>query len=868
MQIELSRKAQSILEGANMEALARRHAMITPEHVLLMLAREKGGILSMVADELGCDADLVARGAEERVQAQARIMGDTPMNLFMAPELASMIQGLHENGTAPYTTGMILSSLARRSAAAQEVMRNAGLDPAKVPGAVERLAKAGNPEGDTSGSSALSRFTRDLTAEAKDGKLDPVVGRESEIRRTIQILARRTKNNPLLVGDAGVGKTAVAEGLARLIAAGDVPETLAKSRLHALDMASLLAGAKFRGEFEERLKGVVDEVEASDGRIVLFVDEIHTLIGAGRGDGALDAANLLKPALARGRLRCIGATTAEEHRRYIEKDAAFSRRFQPVRVEEPSRDEAVAILRGLKARYEGHHGVRIADDAILASADLSLRFLPDRRLPDKAIDLMDESASAVRVSLDSRPEKLASALSGLAALEMELGSIAGEAAEAFRSRRQALEDRIASHKEEVALDEAAWQASMSARAARRDLKKSLLEAQARLAAATSEQDWTAAAELRNATIPSLERQLAMGDDAVGEVSVADVADVVTRLTGIPAGQMLDGEKARLASLEATLAASVVGQDRAVKAVASAVRRSRAGLADPSRPIASFLFLGPTGVGKTELCRTLAKHLFMDSAAFTRVDMSEYMERHTASRMTGAPPGYVGYDEGGTLVEKVRRRPYQVLLLDEIEKAHPDVHNLLLQVLEDGRMTDGQGRSADFTNTILVLTSNIGSQAISEVGEGQPMESVHEDVARELQRSFRPEFLNRLDGVIMFRRLSKENMQRIAGLKISELAVRLSSKGYGLEADTAAVARIADLGWDPAFGARPIRRVVQECLEAEIAERIVREDIPVDRVWRVDAPDGPLRLQGKPCEPEEMLGFRSHRKQAFGFAIHW
>jgi ATP-dependent Clp protease ATP-binding subunit ClpB len=684
------------------------------------------------------------------------------------------------------------------------------------------------------------------------------------------VLARRTKNNPVLIGEPGVGKTAVVEGLARRIVAGEVPETLTGVRVFALDMAALLAGAKFRGEFEERLKAVVTEVQAANGGIVLFIDELHTLVGAGRGDGAMDAANLLKPSLARGELRCIGATTPDEFRRHIEKDAALARRFQPIAVDEPTPEEAVSILRGLKERYEAHHGIRIADAAVVGAVRLSGRYIADRRLPDKAVDLIDEAASRVRIALDSRPEPLDAVDRQLVELRIEREALRNEADGASKTRLGVVEERIRELEGRQATLEAEWQADRARRGETRRLKSELEQARAKLASAQRNGAWQEAGELHYGLIPDLERKLAeaeaMASGVQPEVTLRDVAAVVTRWTGIPVERMLEGDRDRVRDLATALSARVIGQDEAVDAVARAVRRARAGLKDANRPVGSFLFLGPTGVGKTELARALAASLFDDAEAFTRIDMSEYMERHTASRMVGAPPGYVGYDDGGTLVERVRRRPYQVLLLDEIEKAHPDVHNLLLQVLEDGRLTDGQGRTADFRHLVLIMTSNVGAEAIAELREDEPVENARDEVMRSLRATFRPEFVNRLDDVLLFRRLGRPEIGRIVDVQIARVAAKLAEQGQTITVDAAARDRIADLGWDPAFGARPLRRVVQSLVEDPIAERLIDGLAPADGTWRFGVVDGRLDLDGTPVETDGRVGFKAPARPPIGFAI--
>jgi ATP-dependent Clp protease ATP-binding subunit ClpB len=694
---------------------------------------------------------------------------------------------------------------------------------------------------------ALKKFARDLTEAAREGKLDPVIGRDEEIRRTVQILARRTKNNPVLIGDPGVGKTAIAEGLALRIANGDVPDSLKDRALMALDMGSLIAGAKYRGDFEERLKGVLDEVKGAEGQIILFIDEMHTLIGAGKTDGAMDASNLLKPALARGELHCIGATTLDEYRKYVEKDAALQRRFQPVFVGEPTVEDTVSILRGLKEKYELHHGVRITDAALVAAATLSNRYITDRFLPDKAIDLMDEAASRIRMEVESKPEAIETLDRKIIQLKIEQLALEKEKDAASKDRLETLKGELANLEEQSAALTQRWQAEKDKIHAESRIKEQLEAARTQLDQAQRTGDLAKAGELSYGTIPTLEKQLADAQGAAEgamlreEVTQDDIAAIVSRWTGIPVDKMLEGEREKLLQMEAELGQRVIGQADAVRAVSTAVRRARAGLQDPNRPLGSFLFLGPTGVGKTELTKALANFLFDDDSAMVRIDMSEFMEKHSVARLIGAPPGYVGYDEGGVLTEAVRRRPYQVVLFDEVEKAHGDVFNILLQVLDDGRLTDGKGRTVDFTNTIIVLTSNLGSQFIAGLGEDDSVETVEPQVMDMVRAHFRPEFLNRLDEIILFHRLSAQHMAPIVDIQVSRVAKLLAERKVQLDLTDAARAWLGRVGYDPIYGARPLKRAVQKYLQDPLADKILRGDVPDGSTVHVDEGDGQLVL---------------------------
>ncbi|MEM7290859.1 MAG: ATP-dependent chaperone ClpB, partial [Pseudomonadota bacterium] len=707
---------------------------------------------------------------------------------------------------------------------------------------------------------ALRKYARDLTEDAREGRLDPVIGRDEEIRRSIQVLSRRTKNNPVLIGEPGVGKTAIAEGLALRIINGDVPESLKDKSLLALDMGALIAGAKYRGEFEERLKAVLGEVQSADGKIILFIDEMHTLVGAGKGEGAMDASNLLKPALARGELHCVGATTLDEFRKHVEKDAALARRFQPVFVDEPDVADTVSILRGIKEKYELHHGIRISDSALVAAANLSNRYITDRFLPDKAIDLMDEAASRIRMQVDSKPEELDELDRRLIQLKIEREALLKETDKGSKERLTSLEKELADLQEKSDSLTARWESEKQKLSGAQSLKEQLDQARNELEQAQRSGDLARAGELAYGRIPELEKQIeeieareSDGEETVGvmvqETVLSDhIAQVVSRWTGVPVDKMLEGERDKLLRMEDELAKQVVGQGRAVQAVSKAVRRSRAGLQDPSRPIGSFMFLGPTGVGKTELTKALADFLFADASAMVRIDMSEYMEKHSVARLIGAPPGYVGYDEGGALTESVRRRPYQVILFDEIEKAHPDVFNVLLQVLDDGRLTDGQGRTVDFSNTMIVMTSNMGAEFLVNLEEGKSASDVREEVMMAVRAHFRPEFLNRLDEIILFERLKKSDMSGIVEIQLRHLRGLLEERRMELKLDDAAVAWLAERGYEPAYGARPLKRTIQAELQDPLAEKILSGEIHDGMLVTVTASGDRLHLRGKEQSP--------------------
>ncbi|MEK7661284.1 MAG: ATP-dependent chaperone ClpB, partial [Pseudomonadota bacterium] len=742
---------------------------------------------------------------------------------------------------------------------AAEALKAAGVTAASINAAIGmmRAGRTANSETADDQYEALKKYTRDLTEAARTGKLDPVIGRDEEIRRTIQVLSRRTKNNPVLIGEPGVGKTAIAEGLALRIIDGDVPESLKEKRLLSLDMGALIAGAKYRGEFEERLKSVINEVQASDGGVILFIDEMHTLVGAGKGDGAMDASNLLKPALSRGELRCVGATTLDEYRKHVEKDAALARRFQSVFVNEPSIEDTISILRGLKEKYEVHHGVRISDAAIVADATLSNRYIADRFLPDKAIDLMDEASSRLRMQVDSKPEELDEIDRRLMQLKIEASALEKEKDSASQDRLGKLEDEITTLEEESANLTEKWRNEKASLADATKLKEELEKLHLELADATRKGDFAKAGELQYGKIPQIEEQLKKADESkqtlVAEtVDAEQIAGVVSRWTGIPVDKMLEGEREKLLKMEDVLRARVVGQEDALNAVCDAVRRSRAGLQDPNKPIGSFLFLGPTGVGKTELTKALAQFLFDDDSAITRLDMSEYMEKHSVSRMIGAPPGYVGYDEGGALTEAVRRRPYQVVLFDEVEKAHPDVFNVLLQVLDDGRLTDGQGRTVDFRNVILVMTSNLGSNYLAEQEEGESVEAVRGQVMDAVKQNFRPEFINRIDEIILFARLGRKEMDKIVPIQLKRLEVLLSARDIKLEIDAAASEWLSNKGYDPIYGARPLKRVIQKEVQDPLAKLILSGTILDGEVVKVSVGEDGLIFNGVDAKPPSVV----------------
>ncbi|MBS50853.1 ATP-dependent chaperone ClpB [Sphingobium lactosutens] len=848
-------RAKGFLQSAQTVAIRMNHQRISPEHLLKALLEDEQGMASGLIQAAGGSPQVALRDTDAALAKVPAVSGSgaqqTPgLDNDAVRVLDSAEQVAQKAGDSFVTVERLLLALTlATTTAAGKALAAAGVKAEALNAAINQLR--GGRTADTAGAEdrydALKKFARDLTAAARDGKLDPVIGRDEEIRRTIQILARRTKNNPVLIGDPGVGKTAIAEGLALRIANGDVPDTLKDRTLMALDMGSLIAGAKYRGEFEERLKGVLDEVKGAEGQIVLFIDEMHTLIGAGKSEGAMDAGNLLKPALARGELHCIGATTLDEYRKYVEKDPALQRRFQPVFVGEPTVEDTISILRGIKDKYETHHGVRIADGAIVSAATLSNRYITDRFLPDKAIDLMDEAASRIRMEVESKPEEIENLDRRIMQLQIEREALKKESDQASKDRLATLEGDLANLEQQSAELTTRWQAEKDKIAGEAKLKEQLDAARIQLEQAQRSGEYARAGELQYGTIPDLEKRLADAQSASAgamlreEVTSEDIAAVVSRWTGIPVDRMLEGEREKLLAMEGELGKRVIGQADAVKAVSTAVRRSRAGLQDPNRPLGSFLFLGPTGVGKTELTKALASFLFDDDSAMVRIDMSEFMEKHSVARLIGAPPGYVGYEEGGVLTEAVRRRPYQVVLFDEVEKAHGDVFNILLQVLDDGRLTDGQGRTVDFTNTIIVLTSNLGSQYIAGLGDDDPVEKVEDQVMDVVRAHFRPEFLNRLDEIILFHRLGAAHMAPIVDIQVARIGKLLKDRKITLDLTDGARAWLGRVGYDPVYGARPLKRAVQRYLQDPLADMILRGDIPDGSTVRVDEGDGALVL---------------------------
>jgi len=843
-------KAQEAIFAAQRLTGEYNHGQIEPEHLLLALVRQADGVVPQVLAKMNIPPETVALATERALREKPKVYGATQVglsrDLSRALEEAEKIAARMRDEFIS-TEHLLLALLGPHGAGAARILSAHGVTEDAILRALTAIrgsqrVTSQNPEATYQ---ALEKYGRDLTALARQGKLDPVIGRDEEIRRVMQILNRRTKNNPVLVGDAGVGKTAIVEGLAQRIVRGDVPEGLKNKRIVALDLGALVAGAKYRGEFEERLKAVLKEVTDAEGEIILFIDEIHQVVGAGRAEGApMDAANILKPMLARGELHCIGATTLDEYRKYIEKDAALERRFQPVYVDEPSVEDTISILRGLKERYEVHHGVRIQDAACIAAAVLSHRYIPDRHLPDKAIDLIDEAASRLRMEIDSKPAELDEVDRRIMQLEIEREALKKETDEASRERLQKLEKELADLREESQALRARWEREKAAIQALRETKERIEQVRHQIEEAQRALDYARASELQYGVLMELERQRREQEERLKqlqsdrpllkeEVGPEDVAKVVAEWTGIPVTKLMEGELEKLLRMEEALHRRVVGQDEAVRAVANAVRRARAGLQDPNRPIGSFIFLGPTGVGKTELARALAEFLFDAEEAMIRIDMSEYQERHTVSRLIGAPPGYVGYEEGGQLTEAVRRRPYSVVLFDEIEKAHPEVFNTLLQLLDEGRLTDGHGRTVDFRNTIVIMTSNIGSRWIKELG----VEAARERVMEELDRTFRPEFLNRIDEIILFHSLTREDLKRIVDIQMERLRGLLAQRQIGLEWTDALREHLAEVGYDPVFGARPLKRVIQREVQDPLALAILRGEFREGDTVRVDVRDG-------------------------------
>jgi ATP-dependent Clp protease ATP-binding subunit ClpB len=843
-------KSQEAVATAQRLAAEHRNPQVGPQHLLVAVLEQEDGIAPAVLRKLSADVVAITQRARAAVDDLPAASGDAEPEIRPAESFIRVLQRAENEmsalGDEYISVEHILLGLADRASGVADLLPDReSLTKAIAEVRGPHRVTSPNPEETME---ALERFGRDLTKEAEQGKLDPVIGRDEEIRRVIQVLSRRTKNNPVLIGDPGVGKTAIVEGLAQRIVAGDVPESLRERRVIALDVGALLAGSKYRGEFEERMKAVLAEIKEAEGQIVLFIDELHTIVGAGAAEGAVDAANLLKPMLARGELRAVGATTLDEYRKHIEKDAALERRFQPVLVGEPDVGDTIAILRGLKERYEVHHGVRISDPAIVAAATLSERYISDRFLPDKAIDLIDEAASRLKMEIESAPVEIDEVDRRIQQLEIEREALKKERDEASKARREAIEAELAELRESAGELKARWQAEKSAIEAIKEAKSRLDQAQREAERAEREADLERAAQLRYGEIPAVEKTVAEQESRLAElhseggsmlteeVTEEDVAQVVARWTGIPVARLMEGEVEKLIHMEERLHERVVGQDEAVEAVANALRRSRAGLADPHRPIGVFLFLGPTGVGKTELARALAEFMFDSEQAIVRLDMSEYMEKHTVARLIGAPPGYVGYEEGGQLTEAVRRRPYAVILLDEIEKAHPDVFNVLLQIMEDGRLTDGQGRTVAFTNSILIMTSNVGSDRIAAEAVD---ERIRERVEEVLTATFKPEFLNRIDDTVIFHRLSREDIARIVDLQVAQLARRVEEKGIHIALTDDARTLLGNLGYDPTFGARPLKRVIQRQLVDRLALKLLEGEFAEGDVVRVDAEGGEL-----------------------------
>jgi ATP-dependent Clp protease ATP-binding subunit ClpB len=853
---KFTERSRGFVQSAQGLAMRDGHQQFTPEHLLKVLLDDEEGLASNLITAAQGDAKAALAKTETALKKMPRVEGGND-SLYLSTTLGKVFEQAgtlaDKAGDSFITVERILLALTMtKGTEAFDALKSSGVTPQSLNHAINKVRKGRTADSASAEDTfdALKKFATDLTEFARNGKLDPVIGREEEIRRTIQVLSRRTKNNPVLIGEPGVGKTAIIEGMALRIVNGDVPESLKGKSLMSLDMGALIAGAKYRGEFEERLKAVLSEVATSDGEIILFIDEMHTLVGAGKGDGAMDASNLLKPALARGELHCVGATTLDEYRKHVEKDAALARRFQPVMVVEPTVEDTISILRGIKDKYELHHGVRISDGAIVSAATLSNRYITERFLPDKAIDLVDEAAASLRMQLDSKPVELDELDRKVIQLKIEREALKKEKDQASKDRLEKLETDLANFEQQSADLTAKWQLEKDRLGSVQKIQELLDQKRSELEIAQREGDLARAGELAYGIIPDLEEKLGRdvdaSDDMVKEaVTDEHIAEVVTKWTGIPVDKMLEGEREKLLRMEKELSARVIGQEEALSSVSRAVRRARAGLQDPNRPIGSFVFLGPTGVGKTELTKALASFLFDDDQAIVRLDMSEYMEKHSVARLIGAPPGYVGYEEGGAITEAVRRRPYQVVLFDEIEKAHPDVFNILLQVLDDGRLTDGQGRTVDFSNTLIIMTSNMGAEFLANQPEGEDSDAVREDVMNVVKASFRPEFLNRIDELILFHRLTRPHMDAIVDIQISRLQGLLEDRGIVIELNAEARTWLADKGYDPVYGARPLKRAIQRHLQDPLAELILGGDVVNGERVSVGATEFGLTVNDKP-----------------------